>query len=141
MGKTRKTGTIVRFKADTNVFRGVEFDFDIIDERLRELAYLNRGLEIIVQDERADLKRVETHRYKGGLAEFVRHVDETRNALFAKPVFIEGEKEGVPVELSLQYNDSYNENVFTFVNCISTVEGGTHLAGFRAALTRTLGVG
>lgn len=138
VGKTRKTGTVVRFKPDSSIFRGVEFDFDTIDERLRELAYLNSGLEITIEDERMETKRSETHRYRGGLLEFVRHIDKTRTALFAKPVYVEGEKEGVPVELSLQYNDGYNENVFTFVNCINTVEGGTHLAGFRAALTRSL---
>ncbi|UCH63208.1 MAG: DNA topoisomerase (ATP-hydrolyzing) subunit B [Fidelibacterota bacterium] len=137
-GKTRKTGTTVRFLPDKEIFRFTEFEFDIIDERLRELAYLNKNLEIILRDERAGHEREQVHRYKGGLIEFVQHLDETRNALIPKPIFLDGEKEGVPVELSLQYNDSFNENIFTFVNCINTIEGGTHLAGLRAALTRSL---
>ena len=137
-GETRRTGTIVRFKPDVTIFRTAQFEFDIIDERLRELAYLNKNLEIILRDERRDQVQEHVHRYKGGLIEFVQHMDETRIALIPKPIFIEGEKDGVPVELSLQYNDGYNENIFTFVNCINTVEGGTHLAGLRAALTRSL---
>lgn len=138
MGKTRRTGTIVRFKPDTTVFRAAQFEFDIVDERLREMAYLNKNLEIILRDERRGQVREQVHRYKGGLTEFVQHMDETRSALIPRPIYIEGEKDGVPVELSLQYNDGFNENIFTFVNCINTVEGGTHLAGFRAALTRSL---
>ncbi|MFB0516589.1 MAG: DNA topoisomerase (ATP-hydrolyzing) subunit B [Candidatus Neomarinimicrobiota bacterium] len=137
-GKTRKTGTTVRFKPDESVFRISEFDFDIIDEKLRELAYLNKGLEITLTDERPGREQRRVHRYRGGLIEFVQHMDATRTALIPKPIYIEGEKEGVPVELAFQYNDSYNENIFTFVNCINTVEGGTHLAGLRAALTRSL---
>ncbi len=137
-GQTRRTGTTVRFMPDRAVFHYTEFDFDIVDERLRELAYLNKNLEITVRDERSGQEREQVHHYKGGLTEFVQHMDKTRNALIPKPIFIDGEKEGVPVELSLQYNDGYNENTFTFVNCINTVEGGTHLAGFRAALTRSL---
>ncbi len=136
--ETRRTGTMVRFKPDVTIFRTAQFEFDIIDERLRELAYLNKNLEIILRDERRDQVQEHVHRYKGGLIEFVQHMDETRIALIPKPIFIEGEKDGVPVELSLQYNDGYNENIFTFVNSINTVEGGTHLAGLRAALTRSL---
>ena len=137
-GQTRRTGTTVRFMPDKAVFQYTEFDFNIVDERLRELAYLNKNLEIILQDKRPGQEREQLHRYKGGLTEFVQHIDETRNALIPKPIFIDGEKDGIPVELSLQYNDGYNENTFTFVNCINTVEGGTHLAGFRTALTRSL---
>ena len=137
-GKTRRTGTMVRFKPDSSIFRTAGFEFDIVDERLRELAYLNKNLVIILRDERKGHEREHVHRYKGGLIEFVQHMDETRIALIPKPICIEGEKDGVPVELSLQYNDGYNENIFTFVNCINTVEGGTHMAGLRAALTRSL---
>lgn len=137
-GKTRKNGTNVRFKPDREVFRKAELEFDIVDERLRELAYLNKGLEITLTDERPGKERRASHQYRGGLIEFVQHMDETRSALIPKPVYIEGEKDGVPIELALQYNDGYNENIFTFVNCINTVEGGTHLAGFRTALTRSL---
>jgi len=138
VGKTRKTGTTVRFKPDTEVFKIVDFDFGIVDERLREMAYLNKGLEITITDERPGNERQQVHCYKGGLVEFVQHIDETRNPLIPKPIYIEGEKDGLPLEIALQYNDGYNENIFTFVNCINTVEGGTHLAGFRTALTRSL---
>ena len=137
-GKSSKTGTMVRFMPDKTVFHSADFDFDIVDERLRELAYLNKNLEIILCDERLGREREQVHRYIGGLTEFVQHLDETRIALISKPIYIDGEKDGVPVELSLQYNDGFNENIFTFVNCINTVEGGTHLAGFRTALTRSL---
>ncbi len=137
-GNTRKTGTTVRFMPDRTIFKTANFDFEIIDERLRELAYLNKNLEIILCDERPSLALEHAHRYKGGLAEFIQHLDKTRNALIPKPICIEGEKDGIPVELALQYNDGYNENIFSFVNCINTVEGGTHLAGFRTALTRSL---
>ena len=137
-GASRKTGTIVRFMPDTDIFKQPNFEFDIVAERLRELAYLNKNLEITITDERPGQERTETHHYSGGLEEFVRNLDATRTPLIPKPIYIEGEKDGVPVELALQYNDGYNENIFTFVNSISTVEGGTHLAGFRAALTRSL---
>ncbi len=137
-GKTNRTGTLVRFMPDKAVFRSTEFEFDVIDERLRELAYLNKNLEIILRDERSGHEREQVHHYKGGLVEFVQYLDETRTALIPNPIFLDGEKEGVPIELSLQYNDGFNENIFTFVNSINTVEGGTHLAGFRTALTRSL---
>ncbi|GAG27739.1 unnamed protein product, partial [marine sediment metagenome] len=118
-GETRRTGTMVRFKPDVTIFRTAQFEFDIIDDRLRELAYLNKNLEITLRDERRDQVQEHVHCYKGGLIGFVQHMDETRIALIPKPIYIEGEKDGVPVELSLQYNDGYNENIFTFVNCIN----------------------
>ena len=137
-GKADTTGTTVRFKPDGTIFRETIFDFDIIDDRLRELAFLNSALEIVLKDERQGQEREQVHRYEGGIGAFVQYLDQSRNALLAEPVVVSGEKEGVPVELALQYNDSYNENIFSFVNCINTVEGGTHLSGFRSALTRSL---
>ncbi len=132
------TGTSVTFKPDGEIFKQPVFEFDIINDRLRELAYLNKSLEISITDERSGSERKQVHHYKGGLEEFVRQLDATRTALIPNPIHLEGEKDGVPVELALQYNDGYNENIFTFVNSISTVEGGTHLAGFKTALTRSL---
>ena len=137
-GKVDTTGTTVHFKPDTTIFGETIFEFETIDERLRELAFLNSSLEIVLKDERPGQEREQVHRYEGGLAAFVQYMDQSRNALLAKPVVVGGEKEGVPVELALQYNDGYNENIFSFVNCINTVEGGTHLSGFRSALTRSL---
>ncbi|MCH7574105.1 MAG: DNA topoisomerase (ATP-hydrolyzing) subunit B [Candidatus Marinimicrobia bacterium] len=137
-GNTTKTGTTVTFKPDPEIFRVTVFDFETIQERLRELAFLNKSLEIELVDERPGQERREVHQYKGGLSEFVAYMDRSRIALIPKPIVIEGEKEAVPVELAFQYNDSYNENIFTFVNSINTIEGGTHLSGFRSALTRSL---
>jgi len=137
-GKSKATGTNVRFLPDPTIFQTLKFDFEIINERLRELAYLNKSVEIRLVDERGPEPRQVDHHYKGGLIEFVRHMDRTRTPLLQKPVYVEGEKDGVPVEMALQYNDGYNENILTFVNCINTIEGGTHLVGFKAALTRSL---
>ncbi|MCK4578958.1 MAG: DNA topoisomerase IV subunit B, partial [Candidatus Marinimicrobia bacterium] len=137
-GKSRKTGTLIRFKPDPDVFQIKEFEFSIVDERLRELAYLNKNLKITLTDTRPGVEREVTHFYRGGLKQFVQYIDQTRTPIINAPVYLEGEKNEVPVELSLQYNDGFNENIFTFVNSINTVEGGTHLAGFRAALTRSL---
>lgn len=138
IGKSKKTGTMVRFMPDASILRITEFDFDTIDERLRELAFLNKQLLIVLKDERDGREREAQHQYKGGLAEFVKYMDQSRNALIPQPIEVEGEKEGVPVELAFQYNDGYNENIFSFVNSINTIEGGTHLSGFRSALTRSL---
>ena len=135
-GSTDKTGTIIQFWPDLSIFIGQSFDQEIINKRLRELAYLNSGIKIIFEDEKTN--QTTPHFYKGGLAEFVQHLDKTQTALFEKPIHITGEKEEVPVEVALQYNTSYTETVLTFVNNINTIEGGTHLAGFKAALTRSL---
>ena len=135
-GKTRKQGTYTRFKADVDIFKRVVYEFDILEHRMRELAFLNRDLEVVLRDERDGNE--ETFLYKGGLAEFVQYLDETRPSLLNKPISIEKESEGVPVEVAMQYNASYSENIFTFVNNINTVEGGTHLVGFKTAVTRTL---
>jgi len=135
-GKTRKQGTLVKFKADVEVFKKLEFDYEVLEQRCRELAFLNRNLELILTDERDG--NTNTFHYKGGLMEFVSYLDETRPAIIEKPITAEKESENVAVEYAMQYNTSYNENIFTFVNNINTVEGGTHLIGFKTAVTRTL---
>ena len=134
--KTNKTGTKINFMPDYGVFVNQEYEYDIIDERLRELAYLNSGICIKLNDKKQN--KNQKHFYKGGLAEFVKHLNKKNSPLFPEPVHIKGEKEGVPVDLSLSYNETYSSVVLTFVNNINTVEGGTHLAGFKTALTRTL---
>jgi DNA gyrase subunit B len=136
IGKTRKRGTLIRFLPDSEVFSKTDFDFEVIADRVRELAFLNKGLEINLIDERADKK--ERFQYKGGIKEFVKYLDETRPSIIDKPIYIEKEQDNVPVEIALQYNTSYRENILTFANNINTVEGGTHLVGFKTALTRTL---
>ncbi len=135
-GPTEKTGTTIQFWPDLSIFVGQKFDPEVINKRLRELAYLNSGIKIIFEDEKTSEKT--THFYEGGLLEFVQHLDKNQTALFEKPIHIKGEKEDVPVEVALQYNTSYAETMLTFVNNINTIEGGTHLAGFKAALTRSL---
>ena len=136
VGKTDKTGTSIRFWPDFSIFINQEFEYDIIDKRLRELAYLNSGIKIVFKDE--VLNKESIHFYEGGLSEFVQHLDKNQTSLFNKPIHIKGEKDDVPIEVALQYNSSYSETLLTFVNNINTIEGGTHLAGFKAALTRSL---
>ncbi len=138
IGITNRTGTIITFYPDFDIFAKHDFDFEIIDERLRELAFLNSGLTIKLIDERPEIKREVIHNYRGGLIEFVRHIDRGHPTLFEKPLNISGEKDNVSVELAMRYNDSYTENMLTFVNNINTIEGGSHLAGFKSALTRSL---
>ena len=133
---TTKTGTIVNFLPDYDIFVGQEYDYKVVDERLRELAYLNSGIKIFLEDKRTEEKS--EHFYEGGLSEFVKHLNKKHTPLFSNPVHIKGEKEGVPVDLALSYNETYTSNVLTFVNNINTIEGGTHLAGFKTALTRSL---
>lgn len=136
IGKTRKCGTLVTFKADEEIFRRIEIDRLLVEQRCRELAFLNRNLEISLIDERDQTQ--ETFQYKGGLVEFVKYLDETRPAIIEKPIYGEKEVENVAVQFAMQYNTSYNENIFTFVNNINTIEGGTHLVGYKTAVTRTL---
>lgn len=132
--KGDSTGTTITFKPDSEIFKTTKFNFETVAERMRELAYLNKEVTMILKDEKENLE--ETFRFKGGLIDFVKYLDETRTAMH-KPVYIEGEKENTPVEISFEYSDSYSENIHTYVNNINTVEGGTHLVGFRTALTRT----
>ena len=135
-GKTEKTGTVINFTPDYSVFVGQSYEHEIISERLRELAYLNSGVNIVLINKNTNEK--EEHFYEGGLAEFVKYLNRKNTTLFTEPVHIKGEKESVPVDLSLSYNETYSSNVLTFVNNINTIEGGTHLAGFKTALTRSL---
>ena len=135
-GKTRKTGTKVTFHPDSSIFDKIEFSYDILAQRLRELAFLNKGLKITLQDERSE-KNAE-FRFTGGIVEFVKHLNRGKQTLHDSPIYIEGKRDNVEVEIALQYNDSYAENVFSFANTINTVDGGTHLSGFRSALTRSI---
>ncbi|HKA57825.1 MAG TPA: DNA topoisomerase (ATP-hydrolyzing) subunit B [Gemmatimonadales bacterium] len=137
-GKAKGTGTMVRFKPDTKIFTETRFDFATIANRLRELAFLNKALTITLKDERKGSVKEEKFYYKGGLAEFVKWIIGNRKTLHPKPITFEATKEEVEVEGAVQYDDQYSENTFTFVNNINTHEGGTHLTGFKAALTRTI---
>ena len=134
-GVTKKRGTKITFKPDTTVFETVDYSFDILAQRLRELAFLNKGLSISLTDKRSQKEQVFC--YKGGIVSFVEHLNEAKTPLH-KPIFISVEKPDAILEVALQYNDSYAENLFSFANNINTREGGTHLIGFKAALTRTI---
>ena len=131
-----RKGTTTTFKADPDVFETVEFSFDTIAQRLRESAYLNKGLWILLLDDRAERER--SFYFEGGLVSFVRHLNKNKETLHARPIYVERREGSSSIEVALQYNDSYTENVFSFANNINTVDGGTHLTGFRAALTRSL---
>src|SRR6266702_1190447 len=138
VGKAKATGTTVWFKPDDKIFTETRFDYATIANRLRELAFLNKGLTIVLKDERRGSRREETFYYKGGLAEFVKWIVGNRRALHPKAITFEASREDVEVEGAVQYDDQYSENTFTFVNNINTHEGGTHLTGFKSALTRTI---
>ncbi|MEJ2696538.1 MAG: DNA topoisomerase (ATP-hydrolyzing) subunit B [Candidatus Sulfobium sp.] len=135
VGKTKGRGTKVTFKPDSQIFESIDFSYDVLSQRLRELAFLNKGLRIVVLDERAD--KQQEFLYKGGIVSFVEHLNQNKSSLHPKPVYISGERDGIIAEVALQYNDSYAETIYTFANNINTREGGTHLVGFKAALTRT----
>jgi len=139
IGKTKETGTIIRFKPDDEIFnQTTEFKFDIIADRMRELAFLNPQITVEIVDERDDAEednKVIFH-FAGGVKDFVRYLDESRESFMDEPIFITGEMENVPIEVAMQYNSSYTENVHSYVNNINTREGGTHISGFRRALTR-----
>jgi DNA gyrase subunit B len=130
---TKKHGTIIRFKPDASIFEETTFSFDTLSNRLRELAFLNKGLKIVIEDERDG--RSHTFLYKGGIIEFVKHLNQNKTPIHPKVMFFEGTKGDIEVEVALQYNDGYQESVFSFANNINTREGGTHLTGFRAAVT------
>ncbi|MDP3733660.1 MAG: DNA topoisomerase (ATP-hydrolyzing) subunit B [Nanoarchaeota archaeon] len=135
-GETPQRGTIIRFKADPTIFTETVFHYDVLARRLRELAFLNRGLEITLVDKRAEIKQ-DVFKYDGGITEFVVYVDKNKTPLH-DVIYFEKEKDSVVVEISLRYNAGYQENIFSFVNNINTIEGGTHLSGFKTALTRVL---
>jgi DNA gyrase subunit B len=136
-GTTKNRGTRIRFRPDPTVFEDVNFSFDTLSQRLRELAFLNEGVTIVIEDERTDNRRHEFS-YRGGIVSFVEHLNKNKNPIHPKPILVKGERDGVAAEIALQYNDGYNEIVFSFANSINTLEGGTHLTGFRSALTRTI---
>jgi DNA gyrase subunit B len=136
IGKSKITGTKVTFMPDGEIFKNRDFRFDNLEERMRELGYLNKGVKITLRDDRDGTE--DTYFFKGGLKDFVKYIDANRTGLLKEPIYIEGEREGTPVELAFQYNDSYSENIFTYVNNINTHEGGTHLVGLKTALTRSL---
>ena len=137
-GDAKGTGTLVRFKPDTTIFTETRYDFSILENRLRELAFLNKGLTILLKDERAGQEREETYFYKGGLVQFVEWLNTNRKPLHPKPILIETMKDDVDIQLALQYDAGYQDTTLTFVNNINTHEGGTHLTGFKSALTRTI---
>jgi DNA gyrase subunit B len=135
-GKTTKRGTKVTFLPDSTIFASIDFNHDTLSQRLRELSFLNKGLTIFLKDERNN-KETE-FRYNGGIAEFVKHLNRSKETLHPVPIFAEADKDDMHVEVAIQYNDGYAENVFTFANNINTVDGGTHLSGFRSGLTRAI---
>ncbi len=142
-GTTKKRGTKIHFLPDKEIFTATEYNFDTLAQRLRELAFLNKGLEITLTDERlTDPKTGEAKKlnfkYSGGIAEFIKHLNRGKSVLHDKPIYMEAERDGVAMEIALQYNDGYSETVFSFANNINTVDGGTHLSGFRTSLTRTI---
>ena len=138
VGKAKKTGTRVCFYPDNTIFKTIDFEYSIIAERLRELAYLNSGLEIVLKDKRTEDGETDSFKFKGGLSDFVKYLDENNNPLHNKVVTVKNDSGDVPVDVALRYSHSYNDNILTFVNNINTIEGGTHLSGFRSALTRAM---
>ncbi|MFA5156496.1 MAG: DNA topoisomerase (ATP-hydrolyzing) subunit B [Candidatus Omnitrophota bacterium] len=138
IGKAKTTGTKVTFKADKEIFKSIEYSYDVLSQRLRELAFLNKGLEITLKDERGDKDKEAVFKFSGGIVSFVEYLNKNKNPLHNKVVYFEKEKEGVYLEAAVQYNDGYAENIFSFANNINTVEGGTHLSGFKSALTRAV---
>ena len=137
-GVAKKTGTKVCFYPDNTVFKTTVFEYSIISERLRELAYLNSGLEIVLKDERTEEGETDSFKFKGGLSDFVKYLDEQNNPLHNKVITVNNDSGEVPVDVALRYSNTYNDNILTFVNNINTIEGGTHLSGFRSALTRAM---
>jgi len=135
-GTTKRKGTKVIFKPDSQIFEVTTFSFDILSNRLRELAFLNKGIVITIEDERTEKKH--EFCYKGGIVSFVEFLNKNKNILYPKPLYVTGEKDNILIELAFQHNDSYAENIFTFANNINTHEGGSHLVGFKSALTRTI---
>ncbi|MCK5250645.1 MAG: DNA topoisomerase IV subunit B, partial [Spirochaetaceae bacterium] len=137
-GDTELNGTHTCFYPDASIFDEIDFSYDVLSKRLRELAFLNKGIEILLTDERQGREQNRTFKFDGGVKSFVQHLNKSRTPLHEEPIWFEAVREGVTVEVALQYNDGYNETLFSFVNNINTREGGTHLTGFRAALTRTI---
>ncbi|MBA7671148.1 DNA gyrase subunit B [subsurface metagenome] len=137
IGKSSRTGTKITFKPDPEIFEETNYDFDTITHRLREIAFLNAGVKITLKDEREENKEI-SYKYNGGISEFVNYLNKNKDVLFSKPICFKGKKEDIEVEAALQYNDGYLENILSFANNINTEEGGTHLVGFKAAITRVI---
>ncbi|HAJ33124.1 MAG TPA: DNA topoisomerase (ATP-hydrolyzing) subunit B [Candidatus Atribacteria bacterium] len=137
IGRSSRTGTKITFKPDPTIFEDTTFNFDNIAHRLREIAFLNAGVKINLKDEREENKEI-SYKYNGGIREFVNYLNKNKNVLFSKPIFFKGKKEDIEVEAALQYNDGYLENILSFANNINTEEGGTHLAAFKASITRAI---
>src|ERR687890_1350357 len=137
-GKTRRRGTKITFKPDAEIFEVSEFSFDKLSERLREKAFLNKGIRITIKDERQEPERSHEFYYRGGIAEFVKHLNKNKTGLDDKPVYFERVADALSIEVAIQYNDAYDEKVYSFANNINTVDGGSHLSGFRSAFTRTI---
>ncbi|MCQ6563406.1 DNA topoisomerase (ATP-hydrolyzing) subunit B [Paenibacillus mendelii] len=137
IGDTDETGTTVRFKPDPEIFTETTvYEYEILQSRIRELAFLNKGIEIVLIDERTDTSNA--YKYDGGIIEYVKYLNRNREALHEQPIYVEGQKDNIQVEVALQYNDSYSENIYSFANNINTHEGGTHESGFKSALTRII---
>ena len=136
-GTTERHGTTVTFKADSTIFENVDYSFDVLSKRLRELAFLNRGIMIHIEDNRLPTQKTHDFKFDGGVREFVQYLNKNKTVVHREPIYFEAERDDVQVEIALEYNDGYNENIFTFVNNINTAEGGSHLIGFKSALTRT----
>lgn len=138
VGETDRTGTVVRFRPDTSIMETDDFSYGVLSERFRELAFLNKGITISITDNRGEEKRSQSFHFEGGIKSFVQHLNENKKVIHEEPISFEGEKDSVRVEVAVQYNDRYDEVLYTFVNNINTREGGTHLSGFRAGLTRAV---
>ena len=138
IGESDEHGTKVLFKPDHEIFEETVFEFEVLSSRLRELAFLNKGIAITLKDKREEEERIEKYHYEGGIKEFVSYLNRNKEVLHESPIYVEGEKDGIITEIALQYNDGYNENLYSFANNIDTIEGGTHLAGFKSALTRAI---
>lgn len=136
IGKAKTTGTKVTFKADSEIFKEINFSFDVLSQRLRELAFLNKDIEIVLVDQQNEKEA--NFKFKGGIISFIEYLNRNKNPLHKKIIYFSKEKDGIIVEVALQYNDGYNENLFSFANNINTIEGGTHLTGFKTALTRVI---
>ena len=138
IGESDGHGTKTWFKPDHEIFETTVFEFEILQSRLRELAFLNKGIRITLSDKREGQEKIETYYYEGGIKEFVNYLNRNKDVLHPEPIYVEGEKDGIIAEVSLQYNDGYTENLYSFANNIDTIEGGTHLVGFKTAITRVI---
>jgi DNA gyrase subunit B len=136
IGKAKGTGTKITFKADSEIFPVIQYKYDILANRLRELAFLNRGIEITLKDEHND--KQELFKFNGGIEEFIKHINRAKEPLHPKVIYVAKEKDGIAAEVAIQYNEGYNESVYAYANNINTIEGGTHLSGFRSALTKAI---